>query len=119
MVNLKGAKEIGESTKSVYIEWLAASGLSGEDFIRMADREKLEVRKTVIDGCNSIEVGYYDSQNRFKRIGLHFILESEEHKVNLSLLLLFMAARLDEAYSEKYGKDYFFNIFREACVNII
>lgn len=126
VVNMSGAKEIGEKTNNLYREWLAASGLSEDDFIKQAGgQKKLKVRKNRVNGNTSIEVGYYDTQNIFHRVGLNFICvsnsksEQEEFKVNICFLLLFMAARLDEVYKDKYGKDYYFNIFKNACISIV
>lgn len=125
IVNLKGAKEIAEEMKNTYEQWLAASGLTEVEFLKMADRKDLKIRKKTVNGSISIEIGFYDDTDKFFQIGLNFLYEDsnkeqyEKFKVNLSFLFLFIAGRLDEAYNKKYGQDYFFKVFSEACYNLI
>lgn len=108
----KEVKKVEENFK----QWLVASNLSEKEFLSYGIITDFMISCDKDTGYNVIAIGH-SINGAFERIGEQFVyLENDTSTfMDLALLLLFMAQKLDEAAQRK---EYFYNKVKNFIVNM-
>lgn len=101
-----------------YREWLKVSNLTETELLKNRTVPEFRIASGEVDGYVLVLLGYMGEEN-FVAIGEQFVVEvgDEEARMDLSLLLLYIANKLDEANSKAMKLEqrplYFTNITKE------
>lgn len=89
-----------KDVESYFNAWLQMSNLTEIDFLSYRTKSNYEIRKKIENGYCVIDIGFIHNEI-FKRIGEPFVFERNDISSfeDVSLLLLYIASKLDKANS--------------------